>query len=684
MSPSIYDIKIKLQRRLIVLTAIFLLALIAIFGLVLTKYLLIDRTLRETRLSTAITSTINSFANEAAIIAGSVEVSDFLRSSADSQATKSVTVTEQLLPFIHGPVRGVKLSGEEAKILISIGEETADFLDFKVCFLGNRLNAKFGRCQGGVRLYLDTAQVIDRMREYDTDISPCSTCQPFTIKPIIDEDKAALLPIGELNLRFEHPNSNAFNIAALGFLIIPICLMFALLSWKFVSKTIDEDLVFPVLSFVNETLQTEKTTKTSKIRLAELIKVNESTKVTAAIARTTKMLAHDVRRPFSMLLGLLDIIEVTQDAQKLQLMARKYVPEVRKSLTSVNDMIDDVLIIGSRNTLNLASLNPETLVENAVNECFRQTAKIDVELYYAFNHSSKVKVDLLKVLRVFSNILTNAVEAMNKNGAIYFETQQVVEKNQAMVKFYVRNTDSFVPPLLQAQLFEPFFTNGKRGGTGLGLAICKEIIECHGGIISVESSQEEGTTFIFSLPVDEINTSDWAHQLPQNSASIRDLFQIGTTSLGITEDPNDMKLESVIINRSRDLDRTFKVLLVDDESVYRTILSEQINRSPRLADCVEIIECSDGAASLVMFGKEKPDLVIMDIDFGKGFETGFEAAAAIYSLDKTAAICLHSNRATDNKEMSSYSDYAIGFMPKPMGRTHFLKIMADVCERASI
>jgi signal transduction histidine kinase len=50
------------------------------------------------------------------------------------------------------------------------------------------------------------------------------------------------------------------------------------------------------------------------------------------------------------------------------------------------------------------------------------------------------------------------------------------------------------------RIFEPFFTTKKRG-TGLGLAIVKQIIEQHGGTISVESRKDEGTRFTVDLPL---------------------------------------------------------------------------------------------------------------------------------------------------------------------------------------
>ncbi len=64
------------------------------------------------------------------------------------------------------------------------------------------------------------------------------------------------------------------------------------------------------------------------------------------------------------------------------------------------------------------------------------------------------------------------------------------------------DTGCGMPPEILGRIFDPFFTTkGPSEGTGLGLAICHDIVEKHGGKISVESEVGKGTTFIITLPV---------------------------------------------------------------------------------------------------------------------------------------------------------------------------------------
>jgi len=66
-----------------------------------------------------------------------------------------------------------------------------------------------------------------------------------------------------------------------------------------------------------------------------------------AISQTTQMLAHDVRKPFSMLKGLLNILETTKDPEKILEIATKFNPEIHRALASVNAMLADIMEIGS-------------------------------------------------------------------------------------------------------------------------------------------------------------------------------------------------------------------------------------------------------------------------------------------------------------------------------------------------
>ena len=67
----------------------------------------------------------------------------------------------------------------------------------------------------------------------------------------------------------------------------------------------------------------------------------------------------------------------------------------------------------------------------------------------------------------------------------------------------IEDTGVGIPAEQLAQIFQPFYTRGKKDGTGLGLTISKSIIEGHRGTISVESVEGRGTSFFLTLPVEK-------------------------------------------------------------------------------------------------------------------------------------------------------------------------------------
>lgn len=121
--------------------------------------------------------------------------------------------------------------------------------------------------------------------------------------------------------------------------------------------------------------------------------------------------------------------------------------------------------------------------------------------------------------RVFTNMLTNGIQAMPEGGSLTV-TGTASDDEATMV---VSDTGVGVSEENMSKLFQPLFTT-KAKGTGLGLAVCKRIVDAHRGEITVESEEGEGTSFTIKIPMhheeedekssDEIGVSD-AEESPE-------------------------------------------------------------------------------------------------------------------------------------------------------------------------
>ena len=127
--------------------------------------------------------------------------------------------------------------------------------------------------------------------------------------------------------------------------------------------------------------------------------------------------------------------------------------------------------------------------------------------------SDVILADPTQIHQALMNLLVNAGDAMRKGPGVLECRLELVEitndflrvhpsiKPGPYLKLMVRDTGEGIAPEVLERIFDPFFTTKRKGeGTGMGLATAQRIITNHGGTITVESSQEEGTTVAIFLP----------------------------------------------------------------------------------------------------------------------------------------------------------------------------------------
>jgi signal transduction histidine kinase len=247
------------------------------------------------------------------------------------------------------------------------------------------------------------------------------------------------------------------------------------------------------------------------------------------IAQTAQMLAHDVRRPFSLTQCLMELLREARTEQDIANLIREFGPEVDRSLADVNGMIADVLEVGGLARPQLSEIEPADLIEKAVRDCFRRVDAGAVQLSYAFHHRHLVLADQHKISRVLGNIIENAIQAMKSPGRLWVET---LESPDAMT-FVIGNSGSVISVDQKRKIFTAFYTHGKASGTGLGLAIAKKIVIAHGGEIWCESDAETGTRFLFTLKPGSQPSSRSAFSLPPIARPVSSGISIPSRSSGL-------------------------------------------------------------------------------------------------------------------------------------------------------
>jgi NtrC-family two-component system sensor histidine kinase KinB len=165
----------------------------------------------------------------------------------------------------------------------------------------------------------------------------------------------------------------------------------------------------------------------------------------------------------------------------------------------LNNLLDISRIESGRVQMEFRAVSPHSMMLEAV-EPFRRAAQdqgivLKVE---ASGEAPDVWADVTRIGHVFGNLLSNTLKYTRPGGAVTL----TAATEGKWVRFSVSDTGKGIPNEYLHRIFEHFFRvpdQGAETGAGLGLAIAKEIVEAHGGTITVESEEGKGSTFTFTL-----------------------------------------------------------------------------------------------------------------------------------------------------------------------------------------
>jgi NtrC-family two-component system sensor histidine kinase KinB len=177
----------------------------------------------------------------------------------------------------------------------------------------------------------------------------------------------------------------------------------------------------------------------------------------------------------------------------------------------LNNLLDISRIESGRVQMEFRAVSPHSMMLEAV-EPFRRAAQdqgiaLKVE---APGEALDVWADVTRIGHVFGNLLSNALKYTRPGGTVTL-TAATEEK---WVRFSVSDTGKGIPGKYLRRIFEQFFRvpdQGAETGAGLGLAIAKEIVEAHGGTITVESEEGKGSTFTFTLRRADLTPKEEIH-----------------------------------------------------------------------------------------------------------------------------------------------------------------------------
>lgn len=218
--------------------------------------------------------------------------------------------------------------------------------------------------------------------------------------------------------------------------------------------------------------------------------------------------SHELRTPIAMLQGYSEAIidgVVETDEEKDEMIRIIYDESQR-----MNRLVSDLLTLARTESGKMRLYKDFVPIASTFERMtykFSQVAREkNIYLRYVCEYTDDyyIEMDEDRIEQVLTNLIDNALRYTPEQGTV----QVAVLRDAGIAKIEVRDTGQGIPKEDLSYVFERFYkadkarTRGK-GGTGLGLAIAKNIVEGHNGTIKVESIQNMGTTFSFTLPMSE-------------------------------------------------------------------------------------------------------------------------------------------------------------------------------------
>ncbi len=276
------------------------------------------------------------------------------------------------------------------------------------------------------------------------------------------------------------------------------------------------EMILLAVGFTWRLREAESAKRTIEIKALHL--ENESQKL-EVIAKTAQLLAHDIRKPFSMIKMVTNMLDRAKSPNEIASILEKLAPQLNKAQSSVESMLADLLEVKAHPTLHREELKLSALLDGSLEEVFALFRDKGVKIERNFEHTLPINGDPTKMQRALGNILQNAYEAVNQKGRIWLTTKELTVRGIAFTELTIGNEGSFVPENLRTKIFDMNYTSGKAGGTGLGLAIAKKIIEEHGGNITCHADKKIGTWFQILIPTAVKRNDLLPITSAQNSAS---------------------------------------------------------------------------------------------------------------------------------------------------------------------
>ncbi|MEP0930461.1 ATP-binding protein [Leptolyngbya sp. PL-A2] len=353
-----------------------------------------------------------------------------------------------------------------------------------------------------------------------------------------------------------------------------------------------QDEVGNVQGFV-KIMQDKTTQRQAEAEREQLLQREQAARETAERANQIKneflaVLSHELRSPLNPILGWTQLLRSGKLNPARQINALDTIERNAKLQAQlIEDLLDISRIMQGKLSLTATPVGLSSIIHAAIETVSLAAVAKNIQITLDLDPDvAPVSGDAARLQQMVWNLLTNAVKFTDHGGQVTVQLRQVAAESslgKAMAQIRVIDTGKGISPQFLPHVFEYFrqedgSTTRKFGGLGLGLAIVRQIVELHGGRVTVESDgEQQGATFIVQLPA----------------------LQQATPIL-----PEQNQLQSAAETR---LDNV-QVLLVEDDTDAREFQSFLLEQQGATVTAV-----ASGVEALQALEQWLPDVIVSDI-----------------------------------------------------------------------
>jgi len=319
-------------------------------------------------------------------------------------------------------------------------------------------------------------------------------------------------------------------------------------------------------------------------------------------------LSHELRTPLNAVLGWCDILNRgdSRSAEELADGLDTIERNARAQAQIIADILDMSGIIAGKVRIAVQPLDLASVIDDAIETARPAAVAKQIQLEVSLgSFSSRISGDPNRLQQVFWNLLSNAVKFTPKGGRVEVRLERIDSHMEARISDNGMGIKAdFLPFVFDRFRQADASTTRQHGGLGLGLSIVKQLVELHGGSVSVTSAGEgHGATFIVSLPLSAARSdseleSNLEDRRPRSRASS---FLAGGGVKGV------------------------KVLVVDDEPDARALVKRLLEDGG-----ATVTMASSAAEAFELLKANPPDVLVSDI--GIPGEDGYSLICRVRAL----------------------------------------------------